>query len=75
MSSVNLLGERDGRATHDAERKSRTARAAKEDGDQVWASGIDGEAMRTSEITFWLRCNAPRGEPLEQIARRLIGGV
>jgi hypothetical protein len=40
---VNLLGERDGRATHDAERKSRTARAAKEDGDQVWASGLDGE--------------------------------
>lgn len=40
---MNWLGERNGRATHDAERKSRTARAAKEDGDQVWASGLDGE--------------------------------
>jgi hypothetical protein len=33
------------------------------------------KAMKTPEITFWLRCNAPRGEPLEQIARRLIGGI
>lgn len=33
------------------------------------------KAMRTSDITFWLRRNAPRGEPLEQIARRLIGGA
>jgi len=32
-------------------------------------------AMRTSEITLWLRRNAPRGEPLEQIARRLIKGI
>jgi hypothetical protein len=33
------------------------------------------KAMKTSDITFWLRCNAPRCEPLEQIARRLTGGV
>jgi hypothetical protein len=33
------------------------------------------KAMRTSEITLWLRRNAPRGEPLEQIARRLIKGI
>ena len=32
------------------------------------------KAMRTSDITFWLRCNAPRAEPLEQIARRLLQG-
>ena len=33
------------------------------------------KSMKTSEITLWLRRNAPRGESLEQIARRLIGGV
>jgi hypothetical protein len=33
------------------------------------------KAMRTADITYWLRCNAPRGEPLEQIARRLLGGL
>ena len=32
------------------------------------------KAMRTSDITLWLRCNAPRGEPLEQISRRLTTG-
>lgn len=32
-------------------------------------------AMRTTEITLWLRRNAPPSEPLAQIARRLIGGA
>lgn len=32
------------------------------------------KAMKTTEIISWLHCNAPRAEPLEQIARRLLGG-
>ncbi len=54
-----------------AERRERLKRMAIRFG----LSDSTAKAMRTSEITFWLRCNAPRGESLEQIARRLIGGI
>ena len=49
---MNSLGERNGRATHDAERKSRTARAAKEDSDQVWASGLESSAGIGVDVVF-----------------------
>jgi len=69
--AVNWLGERNGRATHDAERKSRTARAVKEDGDQVWASGLDGEGdedarnhvLAALQRTAWGAAGADRTPP------------
>ncbi len=68
---MNWLGEHDGRGTYDAERKSRTARAAKEDGDQVWAFGLDGEGdedvrnhvLAALQRTAWGVAGADRTPP------------
>jgi hypothetical protein len=71
MLSVNSSGEHDGRATHDAERKSRTARADKEDGDQVWTPGLDGEGdedvrnnvLAALQRTAWRAAGGDRTPP------------
>lgn len=72
---MNSLGERDGRATHDAKGKIERRERLKRMAIRFGLPASTAKAMRTTEITFWLRCNAPRPEPLEQIARRLIKGI
>ncbi len=75
MLSVNSLGERDGRLRMmpkgKIERRERLKRMAIKYG----LPASMAKAMRTSEIVGWLRRDAPRHETLEQIARRLVGGV